>query len=221
MSQPTLSLATIISSEFQENSYLAHLEGRNDCLVIDPGLEPERILAHLDEARLTPVAILNTHGHMDHIAGNAALKARYPDCPLLIGVDEAYKLTDTNHNLSELFGYPMVSPPADRLVTDGDVLDLAGFTLRVLSVPGHSFGHVTYLWEQHEPPIAFVGDVIFAGAVGRHDFPTSDLRQLVASIRDKLFTLPDDTILYSGHGPATTVGREKRSNPFVGFRSLE
>jgi hydroxyacylglutathione hydrolase len=101
-------------------------------------------------------------------------------------------------------------------VNDGDVYQAAGFELHVLAIPGHSAGHVVYVWRSHDPQIVFVGDVIFAGSVGRTDFPDGDFDALAAGIRAKLFTLPDDTVLYSGHGPATTVGVEKRENPFVG-----
>jgi hydroxyacylglutathione hydrolase len=210
-----IQLATIVSSAFEENCYIAHLGGRNDCLVIDPGLEPRRVIEHLQQNGLTPAAILNTHGHSDHIGGNAAMKLRWPECPLVIGRIEAPKLTDQTLNLSAMFGVPLVSPPADVTVDEGDVYSAAGFDLHVRLVPGHSAGHVVYLWRDHEPILAFVGDVIFAGSIGRTDFPDGDFDDLAAGIREKLYTLPDDTVLYCGHGPATTVGREKRGNPFV------
>ena len=208
-------LATIVSLPFEENTYVAHVAPRRDCLVVDPGLEPEKIIDHLLREGLSPAAILNTHGHSDHIAGNAALKQRWPDCPLVIGTGDAPKLTDPAQNLSAPFGFRLVSPPADRTVDDGETYSAAGFELRVLAIPGHTAGHVVYLWEQGEPKLAFVGDVIFAGSIGRTDFPEGDFDQLVGGIRAKLFSLPDDTVLLSGHGPATTVGREKRTNPFL------
>lgn len=202
---------------FQENAYVAQLAGQEDCLVIDPGLEPGKILAHLDERGLKPAAILNTHGHGDHIGGNAALKQRWPDCPLVIGHLEAPKLTDADLNLSNEFGLGITSPPADVTVKDGDTYSAAGFDLQVREIPGHSSGHVVYLWLDHDPAIVFVGDVIFAGSIGRTDFPDGSFDQLSNGIHQKLFTLPDETILLSGHGPETTVGREKRTNPFVGL----
>jgi glyoxylase-like metal-dependent hydrolase (beta-lactamase superfamily II) len=217
VNQPEVSVATVVSMAFQENAYIAQLEGRDDCLVIDPGLEPGKILAHLEEHRLQPAAILNTHGHSDHIAGNAALKHRWPDCPLVIGQGDAAKLTDADLNLSAPFGFALTSPAADVTVKEGDTYSAAGFDLQVREIPGHSCGHVVYLWTGHNPPIAFVGDVIFAGSIGRTDFPDGDFQQLSDGIHQKLFTLPDETILLSGHGPETTVGREKRGNPFVGL----
>jgi glyoxylase-like metal-dependent hydrolase (beta-lactamase superfamily II) len=219
VSQPQIEIAVIVSHMFQQNTYVSRLRERQDCLVIDPGLEPGKILAHLDEHGLAPAAILNTHGHSDHIGGNAALKERWADCPLVIGAGEADKLTDATLNLSAAFGVPIVSPPADVTVTDGGTYSAAGVDLVVREIPGHSSGHVVYLWMEHDPPIAFVGDVIFAGSIGRTDFPDGDFRQLAEGIHQKLFTLPDETILLSGHGPETTVGREKQTNPFVGLNS--
>jgi glyoxylase-like metal-dependent hydrolase (beta-lactamase superfamily II) len=134
---------------------------------------------------------------------------------LVIGAGDAGKLISPRSNLSAIFGLPVTSPPADVTVEEGNVYSAAGFDLEVLAIPGHSTGHVVFLWKTHDPHIAFVGDVIFAGSIGRTDFPDGDFEALAEGIRTKLYTLPDSTILYSGHGPATTVGKEKRHNPFV------
>ena len=115
---------------------MAHLEGRDDCLIVDPGLEPDKITAYLAERNLEPAAILITHGHSDHIGGNHALKARWPECPLIASVDDAEKLTDPEKNLSAQYGLPITSPPADQTVREGDRLDFAGFELEVLAIPG-------------------------------------------------------------------------------------
>jgi glyoxylase-like metal-dependent hydrolase (beta-lactamase superfamily II) len=211
-----LQILTVVSADFQENAYLVRPDQGSDCVVIDPGFEPEKIEDLLNRRGWIPRAILNTHGHADHIAGNAALKQRWPDCPLVIGTDDAPKLTHPFQNLSGPFGLSLVSPPADVEVNDGEVYSAASLEFEVLAVPGHSKGHVVYLWRGGSPFVAFVGDVIFAGSVGRTDFPDGDFDALARGIHGKLFTLPDDTVLYSGHGPATTVGREKRENPFVG-----
>jgi glyoxylase-like metal-dependent hydrolase (beta-lactamase superfamily II) len=200
---------------FAENSYVAWMPGRQDALVIDPGLEPDLILDFLREQGLQAAAILNTHGHADHIGGNEAMKQMFPQAPLIAGVKEANLLTDASANLSAPFGMPVVSPPADRLVREGEMIDAAGIRLGVLDVPGHSPGHVVYVYRDNSV-IVFGGDVLFRGSIGRDDFPGSDGRLLRQGIREKLLTLPPDTVVYPGHGPVTTIGHERKTNPFVG-----
>src|SRR5262249_22002488 len=160
----------IESQPFQENTYIVWLPGRSDALVIDPGLEPDLVLDSLRETGLTPAAILNTHGHADHIGGNAALKQAFPEAPLVIGANEAHLLLDADANLSAPFGMPIVSPPADRLVREGDVVEAAGLRLEVLDLPGHSPGHVVFVY-RGQPTLVFGGDVLFRGSIGRYDFP--------------------------------------------------
>jgi hypothetical protein len=131
-----LQIHTIESLPFAENTYVVWLPERKDALVIDPGLEPQLILDFLREHALTPTAILNTHGHGDHIGGNAALKAAYPTAPLIIGANEAALLTDANANLSAPFGSPITSPPADQLIREGDVVEAAESAWRYWMCPG-------------------------------------------------------------------------------------
>jgi glyoxylase-like metal-dependent hydrolase (beta-lactamase superfamily II) len=214
-----LQIRTLVSMPFEENSYVVWLPERKDSLVIDPGLEPDLILDCLRQEGLTPALILNTHGHADHIAGNQALKEAYPGLPLVIGANEAHLLTDPNANLSAPFGMPVTSPPADQLVREGDVVEAAGLRLEVLDMPGHSPGHVVYLYRA-TPIFVFGGDVLFRGSIGRYDFPNSNGRRLLEGIRGKLFTLPAETVVYPGHGPVTTIGEEKRTNPFVGDAAI-
>jgi glyoxylase-like metal-dependent hydrolase (beta-lactamase superfamily II) len=215
MSNP-LHIHTIVSMPFDENTYVVWQPDRRDAIVIDPGLDPDAILDFLRKQRLTVGAILNTHGHADHIGGNAALKEAFPDAPLIIGVNEVHLLTDANANLSAPFGLPITSPPADDTVREGDTLEVAGIPLEVLDVPGHSPGHVVFLYRDN-PCVLFGGDVLFQGSIGRTDFPGSDGRLFLEGIRTKILTLPEDTRVYSGHGPMTTIGDEKRTNPFVGL----
>ncbi|MGW8257882.1 MAG: MBL fold metallo-hydrolase [Thermoguttaceae bacterium] len=217
MAASKITITSILSVPFEENSYIAHIVGNNSCIIVDPGLQPQKIVDYLEQKRLMPAAILNTHGHADHIAGNDLLKQRWPDCPLVIGANEAAKLTDARKNLSLSFGVSLVSAPADVLLNDGETYTAASIRMNAREISGHSPGHLVYVLEECEPKMVFAGDVIFAGSVGRTDFPDGDFQQLLTGIREKLFSLSDDTILLPGHGPTTTVGDEKRGNPFVGL----
>jgi glyoxylase-like metal-dependent hydrolase (beta-lactamase superfamily II) len=214
--EPSFALETVVSAPFGQNTFIAWHPERRDCLVIDPGFDTRKILAALDERGLEPAALLITHGHSDHIGGNRALKQRWPQAPLIIGAGDAEKLTDPHKNLSAAFGVRLVSPPADQTVREGDSLRLAGFELEVAETPGHSAGHVVFIARKERPMVVFGGDVLFAGSIGRTDFPDGDHEQLLRSIREKLFVLPDDAVILSGHGPATTIGQERRFNPWVG-----
>jgi glyoxylase-like metal-dependent hydrolase (beta-lactamase superfamily II) len=206
---------TIVSPPFDENSYVVWLPDRTDAIVVDPGFDPESILEVLEDQGLTVAAILNTHGHLDHISGNQAIKGAFPDAPLIIGIHDRPLLTDAVANMSAPLGMQVVSPDADSVVREGDTIEYAGLPLAVLDVPGHSPGHVVFVY-RGQPVIVFGGDVLFRGSIGRYDMPGCDGRLLLSGIRKKLFSLPPDTIVYPGHGPATTVDFERRSNPFVG-----
>jgi glyoxylase-like metal-dependent hydrolase (beta-lactamase superfamily II) len=206
----------VVSAPFDENTYIAHFGDRRDCIVIDPGFEPQAIIDYLSEHSLTPAAFVCTHGHSDHIGGNAALKQRWPECPIVIGALDAEKLVNPQLNLSAAFGFAITSPPADRTLREAERFSAAGIELDVLEAPGHSVGHIVLVCKQTSPWQLFGGDVLFAGSVGRTDFPDGSFEVLQRAIHEKLFTLPDDTIVYPGHGDETTIGREKRTNPFVG-----
>jgi len=211
-----IDIDVIVSRPFMENTLIVSERGRSDCVVVDPGFEPQKIVTHLERKQLEPALILLTHGHADHIAGNAALRNVWPQLPIVIGTNDAELLLDPIANLSSLGGVPVVSPAADRLVKEGDVVEAAGMQLHVLDIPGHSPGHVVYVLPTESPMIVLGGDVLFQGSIGRCDFPGGDMDLLVGGIRQKLFTLPHDAIVYPGHGPATTVGEERRTNPFCG-----
>jgi hydroxyacylglutathione hydrolase len=208
-------IEAVESAPFAQIAYLIWREGQTEALVIDPGFDTGSLLERLKTGGLHLAAILNTHGHADHIAGNAAVKEAFPDAPLIIGRNEAGLLRDPDANLSGPFGTPLVSPPADRLVSDGERLSFAGFTFEVREIPGHSPGSVVFVCDEFDPPFVFGGDVLFAGSIGRTDMGGS-LPQLLHGIRTKLFSLPDATVIYPGHGPPTTIGVEKKTNPFVG-----
>lgn len=212
-------IEAIESAPFAQVCYVAWREGRADAVVVDPGFDTDSVLALLQARGLVPAAILNTHGHADHIAGNAELKRAHPSAPLVIGRNDAVMLTDAVANLSAGFGLGVTSPAADRLLDEGERIEVAGFDFLVREIPGHSPGSVVLIADDFDPPIVFGGDVLFAGSVGRTDLPGGSFPQLRAGIHQKLFTLPDATVVYPGHGPATTVGAERRTNPFVGGTS--
>jgi glyoxylase-like metal-dependent hydrolase (beta-lactamase superfamily II) len=210
-----LRIRTIVSMPFAENTYILGRSERQDALVVDPGFEPDLIINYLREENLRPAAILNTHGHVDHIAGNATMKEAFPEIPIIIGHGDAVMLTDAEANMSAPYGVSVTSPPADQTVREGDVVALAGFEFQVFEIPGHSPGHVVFVLRD-APPIVIGGDVLFRGSVGRTDLPGGSFELLRDGIEKKLWPLPPDTIVYPGHGPVTKIGHEKKTNPFVG-----
>ena len=217
MSDYPIRIERIVSMPFDENSYVVSLAERDDCVVVDPGFEPDKILDYLQQVNLTPAAILCTHGHSDHIAGNAAIKERWPACPLVIGEGDADKLTDPQLNLSAFFDFSLTSPPAVLVVNEGDTYSAAGLDFEVYDTPGHSSGHVVFIWRGDGMPVQVLGgDVLFQGGIGRTDFSDGDFEQLKNAIHTRLFSLPDDTVVFPGHGASTTIGAEKKTNPWVG-----
>ncbi|MCX5646589.1 MAG: MBL fold metallo-hydrolase [Phycisphaerae bacterium] len=204
----------LILGDFQTNCYVVRRdEAAVDCLIVDPGLGADDLLAFLSQHQLNPVAVIITHGHVDHIAGVAALRQQYLKIKVYIHKVDAGLLTDPEANLSALVGSVVATEPAEVLLQDGDTIDEAGIQLKVLHTPGHTLGGICLYVEPEA--IVFAGDTLFADSVGRTDFPGGDMDQLIESIRTKLFTLPDNTAVHPGHGMRTTIGREKRANPFV------
>lgn len=197
---------------FGVNNYLVHARGSSKAILIDACEDTQSILKKIDELKLELVYLVNTHGHGDHIAGNEVI-IRETGAKLLIGeIDRPY-LTDPRLNLSLFMGVELRSPEADRLLNEGDVVELEDMRFEVLHTPGHTPGHITLV--AREDNLAFVGDVIFRQGIGRTDFPGGSHEQLIETIQTKIYSLPDEMILYNGHGPTTTVGDEKRHNPFV------
>ena len=210
-------IETVVVGPLQANCYIVGCEEVRDCAVIDPGGDPEEVIERIRRLGLRPVWILDTHGHGDHIGGQRALKEAFPAALIAIHEADAPMLRSAVKNLSGFLGMPVKSPPADRVLHDGDVLDVGRMTLEVIHVPGHTPGGVAFYAPvgPDETPAVFCGDALFAGGVGRVDFPGGDMDQLLSSIRNRLLVLPPRTIVYPGHGEPTTIGQEAHSNPFL------
>jgi glyoxylase-like metal-dependent hydrolase (beta-lactamase superfamily II) len=195
---------------FQVNSYLLACEKTGKIVVVDPGDEPEILLRRLDQLKAQPVAILNTHGHVDHVAGNAAIQREFAIPSLLHPADRF--LVETFPAQAAMFGLDLESPPPpDGELVPGETFAFGECTLRILHTPGHSPGSVTHVHEND----AISGDVLFADSIGRTDLPQGDLPTLLRSIDDVLVPLGDEMRIHPGHGPQTTIARERRSNPFL------
>lgn len=188
-------------------------QGGRGCWIVDAGFDPGRLIGRVRELGLTPTDIILTHAHCDHIGGLGEVLDAFPGTPVHLHAAESDWPGNPDLNLSGGYGVPVTTPPADRTLEDGQELALDGLIWRVLHTPGHSPGGVTLY--QADSGIALVGDTLFNRSIGRFDFPTSDQDALFASIREKLYTLPDETRALPGHGPATTIGEEKQFNPFV------
>jgi len=203
----------LILGEYQTNCYVLRKDdSAKDCLIIDPGLEAGELIEFLNEQKMNPIAVVLTHGHIDHIAGVAALRSQFPEIKVYIHNHDAEMLTDPNINLSAMSGTAFVTDAEDVSLKERDVIDLVGIKLLVLHTPGHTPGGISLY--SKEAGVVFVGDTLFADSIGRTDFPGGSMSQLMASVREKLFTLPDHTEVYPGHGPATTIAAEKAHNPF-------
>jgi len=220
----------LVLGEFETNCYIVQsAEQSPECLIIDTGLDVGALLAFIEHNKLTPAGVVLTHGHIDHIAGVDALRTKFPSITTYIHKSDAELLTDSVGNLSFMVdstlrldsgqasspqaGRSFNAGQADHLVDEGDIIDRAGVKLRVIHTPGHTHGGIC-LYAEREG-IIFVGDTLFADSVGRTDFPGGNMKQLIDGIKTKLLTLPDETIVYPGHGPQTTIKREKLHNPFL------
>lgn len=211
---PALRVHAFSPGPYQTNCYVLSLPGSRACWIIDAGFEPQHLIRHIQTQGLTPEALLLTHAHVDHIAGVPAVRRAFPGIPVRLHEAEKDWLSDPELNLSIFTGEPVSMPAPDGLLLDLDELRLGPLSFRVLHTPGHSPGGVAFWCESQA--VAFSGDSLFAGSVGRTDFPGCSFETLERSIRTRLYTLPDATRIFPGHGDATTIAHERRTNPFVG-----
>lgn len=190
----------------QANCYVVSSQKTKNAILIDPGDEYSTIKNFLEKNGLTAKLILHTHGHIDHIQADNQF-----NLPVYIHKGDLQLLLEPEKNLSSFFGYPFKVKLAPKTVTDLEAIVLDDLKLEVLYTPGHTPGGICLRTDK----AVFTGDTLFAGSIGRTDFPGASQDELLKSIQEKLLNLPDNTIIYPGHGPASTIGREKKMNPFL------
>ncbi len=211
-----LKIKSFTFNAFQENMYILIDEVSKECIIIDPGCnntqEENELINYIESNGLQPKRLINTHCHIDHVLGNQLISDKYS---LTLEAHELEKpVLGMCQQVGSMYGIPYKgSPEISTFHHDGDVFSFAGIVIQILFTPGHSPGSIClYLKEQNE---LIGGDVLFQGSIGRTDLPGGDHATLIGSIMTKLMPLPDETIVYSGHGPSTTIGRERVSNPFL------
>jgi hydroxyacylglutathione hydrolase len=203
----------LVLGPLETNCWIVSDDCGGPAIVIDPAEDSARILTELEDRSVAAVVL--THGHFDHLGAVEALLAE-SGAPLLVHAEDAQSITTPTGSGGAAWGFVVSSPPADRLLHDGDVVDAGDLRLTVLHTPGHTPGGICLFGDgaENQPPQLFSGDTLFAGSVGRTDFPGGDGRDLSRSIVRKIAPLPPETVVHPGHGPDTTIGRERRLNPF-------
>ncbi len=207
-----LKIKKLLLGVIMTNCYLVYHDQSRQTLIIDPGDRADQIMNTVKEMSLTPCAILLTHGHFDHLLAAEEIKNAY-GIPVYAHEEEAEVAADPGLNASGGFGIGSRSLQVDVKVKDGQVLSLAGFEIRVLHTPGHTKGGVCYYFADEKT--LFSGDTLFAQSVGRTDLPTGSYSQLIRSIKEKLFVLPEDVQVFPGHDGETSIGYEKKHNPYI------
>jgi hydroxyacylglutathione hydrolase len=215
---PALNYRIVPVTPFQQNCTLLWCPRTNEAAIVDPGGDPDRILAAIAAEGLTPVKILLTHGHIDHVGATMDLAERLGVPILGPHLDDAF-LLDALPSQAKMFGFPSVAPfRPGQWLGHGDHVPLGELELEVIHCPGHTPGHIVFF--DRDEGLAQVGDILFQGSIGRTDFPRGNHRDLLDSIRNRLFPLGDQVQFIPGHGPMSSFGAERRDNPFVGDRAL-
>lgn len=207
-----MKILTLVAGPIGVNCYIVMDEETSEGIVIDPGGNAGDIIREVNNNKMTVKYVVNTHGHSDHIGANTEICKAF-DAKLLIHEADKKMLTDSRANLSFFMGMNIISKPADAFIKNGDVIEFGNCKLKVIHTPGHSEGGVCLVTDG----IVFSGDTLFAESIGRCDFPGGSEIVLINSIKEKLMVLPDDTKVLPGHGPATTIGWERKYNPFLQF----
>ena len=205
-----MKIKTVTVGSYSTNCYLAWCPETSQGIVIDPGFEPERINSEIESLGIEVKAVVNTHGHLDHIGGNREVAEKH-ECPVYISRADETMLDNPDLNCSARLGAAVTSPGAGRLLEDGDEISFGQVTLHVLATPGHTPGSICL----KGPGVLFSGDTLFADSVGRTDLPGGSHQQLQESLRHKLFPLPVQTRVLPGHGPETTMEKERQQNPWL------
>lgn len=200
----------IVVGSLETNCYLVYCEETRECAVVDPGAEPEKIIHAIEKKELVPSVLINTHGHVDHVGANKDIKDKF-DIPLCIHPADSRMLDNILATAMGFFLGAKKSPQPDRFLEDGEKIQVGKQHLKVIHTPGHSPGSVSLAGDG----FLLTGDVLFCGGVGRTDLPGGSWEKLEDSIREKIYSFPDATEVLPGHGPLTTIGREKLSNPFI------
>ena len=203
----------MVLGPFMTNTYILYNEATMEGLVVDPSFSPEQYIKAIEEKKIHLTSIFLTHAHVDHMAGMNELRKAFPEARMYMDKRDRPFLRDPDRNLSYMFPTPTLVDDADVWVKDGDEIETSGYTFQVIDTSGHTPGGISFYLKKEG--IVFTGDSLFQGSIGRTDFPGGSMKELTGSIRKNLFALPDSTVVLSGHGEQTTIGQEKRTNPFL------
>lgn len=203
----------MVLGPFMTNTYILYNEETMEGLVVDPSFSPEHYIKAISENKIHLRSIFLTHGHVDHMAGMNELRKAFPAAKMYMDKRDQPFLRDPEKNLSYMFPVPTLVDDADVWVKNGDEIETCGYTFQVIDTAGHTPGGISFYMKREG--LVFTGDSLFQGSIGRTDFPGGSFKELTGTIKKNLFSLPDSTVVLSGHGEQTTIGQEKKTNPFL------